>query len=353
MRNEHWHKSAGTRIFCLLLLFARSAFAAEPAELIREVKPLSIRGVNYYPRETPWDKMWTQTPKDVFENDMAAAARLGVNTVRTFLPFGLEMVKAGLLADDGPPTSAYQEKLQGLLEAGWKHGIRFVLCFEFDRRVLEAPDAAARWQRAMHSMASPLRDDGRVLMWDLMNEPESDEKWTEATRAYLRGAKDFIKQIDPNHLTTIGITYRTDRLEKVGLPDVLQYHEYGANRKSARLGPEPVRKTIDNQRMKQTDRPLFIGEFGLSTARDPKHGTSRELISKMADSPGTEAEQASVYAVVLEAAKAEGLAGAMPWCLYDYPIKDADEAQFGLLRADGSEKPAAKVLREAFGSWGK
>lgn len=336
----------------IALLLTHAAFAL-PAEIIREIKPLSVRGVNYFPRGTPWSKMWTETPAEVWERDMAAAAKLGVNTVRTFLILRQEDVAKGLLTEDGTPTPAYHEKLQRLLEAGWKHGIRFILCFEFSPGILKAPDATQRWQRAMRSLVFPLRDDGRVLMWDLMNEPESDGKWTEPTKAYLRGAKVFLKEVDPNHLTTIGITYRTDRLKEIGFLDVLQYHEYGTGKKSAQLGSDRVRKTIGNQRMNQTERPLLIGEFGMCTARDPQHGASPELAPKLSDPPGTEAEQAKVYAVVLEAAQKERIGGALAWCLYDYPIKNPNEAQFGLLRLDGTEKPAAKVMRDAFASWGK
>lgn len=337
----------------LITLFLTSVLCAAPAELIRKIEPLSVRGVNYFPQNTPWNKMWPETPPEVWERDMAAAAKLGVNTVRTFLIFNPDDVAKGLATEDGTPTPAYHEKLQRLLEAGWKHGIRFVLCFEFSPHILKAPDAVQRWQRAMRSIVFPLRDDGRVLMWDLKNEPESDEKWTEPTKAYLRAAKVFIKEVDPNHLTTIGITYRTDRLKEIGLPDVLHYHEYGTGKKSAHLGPERVRQVINRQRLNQTERPLIIGEFGMCTARDPQHGASPELTAKLNDAPGTEAEQAQVYSAVLEAVKQERIGGAIAWCLYDYAIKNPNESHFGLLRMDGTEKPAAKVLRDAFNAWGK
>lgn len=341
-----------SRLTLFIALFLAPVLFAAPAELIREIKPLSVRGVNYFPRDTPWGKMWTETPTEVWGRDMATAAKLGVNTVRTFLSFRSDDVAKGLLTEDGSPTPAYHEKLQRLLDAGWKHGIRFVLCFEFAPNILKAPDATQRWQRAMRSIASPLRDDGRVLMWDLMNEPESDDKWTEPTKAYLKSAKAFIKEVDPNHLVTIGITYRTDRLQEIGLPDVLQYHEYGASKKSAHLGAGPVRKTINNQRMKQTEHPLIIGEFGMCTARDPQHGTSPELAPKLNAAAGTEVDQAQVYSIVLEAVKQERVGGAIAWCLYDYPINNPNESQFGLIRLDGSLKPAADVLRDAFRSWG-
>jgi len=137
-----------------ITLILASAVCAAPTELIRKIEPLSVRGVNYFPRDTPWDKMWTETPTEVWEKDMAAAAKLGVNTVR---------------------------------------------------------------------------------------------------------------------------------------------------------------KTINTQRMNQTVKPLIIGEFGMCTSRDPQHGTSAELISKLNDAPGTEADQAQVYRVVLDAVKQERINCAMAW----------------------------------------
>ncbi len=334
-----------------IALKATDAPKAKAAEIVAALAPLSVRGVNYFPRETPWSGMWTKTPDEVWEKDMAAAAKLGCNSVRTFVMFSEAMEKDGLAQRDGTPTPAYLAKIESLLAAAWRHDIRLILCFEFSPQWLAAPDATARWKRAMTAVVEAHRNDGRVLMWDLMNEPESDEKWTDGTRAYLREALTFIKKIDPNHLTTIGITYRTDRLKEVGLPDVLQYHEYGTNRKNATTGLERLLKTINNQRVNQTERPLFIGEFGMSTARDPQHGADPKLAAKLTDAPGTEADQAQVYATVLEGVQRERLAGAMPWCLYDYPINNPNEAHFGLLRADGSEKPAATVLREAYSRW--
>ena len=121
--------------------------AAADAELIRQIEPLSIRGVNYYPRETPWGGMWTKTPPEVWERDMALAASLDCNTIRTFLPFGWDIERYGLIKHDGSLTPAYHEKLEQLLAAAWRHGIRVIVCFEFDQKLLAADDAEKRWQR--------------------------------------------------------------------------------------------------------------------------------------------------------------------------------------------------------------
>jgi hypothetical protein len=109
--------------------------------------------------------------------------------------------------------------------------------------------------------------------------------------------------------------------------------------------------SIANLRNAGGDRPLLIGEFGMSTARDLQHGVEEALRPKIGDAPGTEAEQARLYAVVLAAAEKDRVAGVLPWCLYDYPIKDPNESHFGLVRGDGSLKPAAQVLRDAYARW--
>jgi len=324
----------------------------QDAELIRTLKPLSIRGVNYYPRETPWGGLWTKTPREVWEKDMALAASLRINTVRTFLMFSSAMEQAGLLRNDGAPTPAYMEKLETFLAAAWKHRIRVILCFEFSQDWLAAPDAEARCRRALTAVITAHREDGRVLLWDVMNEPEDDSKWTDGTRAYLRAALPLIKQLDPYHLTTVGLTWRIDRLATVGLPDVLQYHEYSPKARLFQEGPARIRQDIASQRKVGGQRPLLIGEFGMNTARDPKHGAEESLRGDLQEHPGTEAEQARIYEVVLAAAEKERVAGVLPWCLHDYPIKNPNESHFGLVRGDGTLKPAALVLRDTFARWG-
>jgi endo-1,4-beta-mannosidase len=327
------------------------ALPATCAELVRALKPLSVRGINYYPRETSWSGLWTKTPSEVWEKDMALAASLGVNTVRTFVPFAPSLEPAGLMQANGAPIPAYLAKIDTLLATAWRHGIRVILCFEFDPHLLAASGAEAGWQRGFTAVVSAHRRDGRVLLWDVMNEPDDDAKWTDATRAYLRAALPLLRKLDPDHLSTIGMTWRIDRIKETGLPDVIQYHEYCPKGQLFEKGPARVSQTIGSQRRVGGARPLLIGEFGMSTARDPQFGTEASLRGKIGDAPGTEADQAKLYGLVLEAAESERVAGVMPWCLHDYPLKNPNEAHFGLVRANGSLKPAADVLRKCYAKW--
>ncbi len=321
------------------------------AAVLRELPPLSVRGVNYFPRETPWSGAWTRTPPAVWERDMALAASLGINTVRTFLQVSPRMVEAGLVRPDGAIPPAYLARVDTFLAAAWRNGIRAILCFEFDTPWLADTNTAAPWRRAMTAIARAHRDDGRVLLWDLKNEPDDDAKWTPGTRAYLRDAPAVLRAADASHPTTVGITWRIDRLREVGLPDILQYHEYAPKDRLFADGAPRVLRSIANQRAGNGPRPLLVGEFGMCTARDPLHGADPALIPKLGDAAGTEAEQDRLYGILLAAAEEARVAGVLAWCLHDYPIGNPNESHFGLVRADGSLKPAAARLKEAYAQW--
>lgn len=325
--------------------------ADPPAEVIRTLQPLSVRGFNYFPRETPWSGLWTKTPPGVWEADMALAASLGANTVRTFVPFSRHLEQANLVLPDGTPSPEYLEKIETLLAAAWGQGIRVILCFEFSPDWLAERGPEPRWKRALAAVVAAHRDDGRLRLWDLMNEPDDDAKWSGATQAYLRESLPLIRKLDPNHPCTVGIAYRIDRLAAVGLPDVLQYHEYCPKAQLFEQGTGRVQKSIAGQLRTGGPRALLIGEFGMSTARDPVHGAEESLRGRIGEAPGTEADQARLYELVLAAAEQERVAGVLAWCLHDYPIQNPNESHFGLVRSDGSLKPAALVLKSAFSRW--
>lgn len=343
------------RLLIILFLILASAGVAlandARAKVVRGLEPLSIRGVNYYPCETPWDAMWTKTPPEVWNRGMALASSLGINTIRTFVQFGTQSEQAGLMQSDGALAPAYQSKIESLLAAAWTHRIRVIFCFEFDSHWLAQTNIAARWQRALSDLVGAHRNDGRVLLWDLMNEPDDAAKWNDGTRAYLKAAIPFVKQLDTNHLVTIGLAWKSDFLRETGLPEVMQYHEYAPKAQLFTVGVPRVIQSIANQRRMGGTRPVLIGEFGLCTSRDPQFGVEASVREKINEAPGTEAEQAKLYKIILAAAEKERIAGVIPWCLYDYPIKNPNESRFGLVRADGSLKPAASVLKEVYQRW--
>ncbi|MCC7495140.1 MAG: cellulase family glycosylhydrolase [Fimbriimonadaceae bacterium] len=328
-------------------LLLRPGQAAGRALLVREVRPLSVRGINYYPALTPWSGMWTKTPDEVWAADCRQMAALGCNCLRTFLTLGGELVTAA-----GELTTACLAKLERLLSLAWEAGLRVILCLEPDARH-QTPEVGVAWVR---QLAAAHGDDGRILLWDLRNEPEADARWTAPMQAYLRWVGGALRAAGAQQLTTVGLTWRADRLASVGLPDVMQYHEYAPKAALQAAGVPRVRRTIGGLRRVGGERPLLIGEFGMSTARDPQHGAGPTWQDRLPPPPGTEAEQRWLYDLILSAAEQEQIAGVLPWCLHSYPTQERgfltpSESMMGVLRHDGSLKPAAELLRDRYAAW--
>ena len=170
-----------------------------------------------------------------------------------------------------------------------------------------------------------------------MNEPEddakwTDAKWTDATRAYLRDALPLVRQTrsEPSAQPSASPGGSTGLPPSV-CPTCCNIIEYCSKKHLFEIGPDRVSQTIAGQRKSGGGRPLLIGEFGMSTARDPQHGADESLWTKMGDAPGTEAEQARLYEIVLAAAEKDRVAGVLSWCLCDYSIENPNESHFGLV----------------------
>jgi endo-1,4-beta-mannosidase len=108
-------------------------------------------------------------------------------------------------------------------------------------------------------------------------------------------------------------------------------------------------------------RPPLMHEFGICTAPPGSPGVSitDDFLGKpRAQYLASEQEGARYYEQVLDRLAATGACGAYAWCYGDYDAKLFNRApfdtalrerSFGLVRADGSEKPACAVIR-AFAS---
>jgi hypothetical protein len=107
----------------------------------------------------------------------------------------------------------------------------------------------------------------------------------------------------------------------------------------------------------ESGRPPLMQEFGLCTAPPGVAGytiTDDFLGEPRSQYLASEDESATYYDEVLERLVKTGAAGAYAWCYGDYDSRLFDrppfdtairERTFGLVRADGNEKPAAGVFR--------
>jgi endo-1,4-beta-mannosidase len=165
-------------------------------------------------------------------------------------------------------------------------------------------------------IVSRYKDDRRILMWQLMNEAESeDTSGNSDAQALYNFALDmsaYVKSIDPNHLVSLGTMgggqpgaqgsdYRW--IHSIPSIDLLEYHDYGSE-------TEPLPSDGWNRLKERLDdavalnKPLFIGEAGIkSNCSDPD-----------CFSPD---QRAALFDAKMRAAFDNGVSGYMIWSYRD------------------------------------
>jgi endo-1,4-beta-mannosidase len=221
----------------------------------------------------------------------------------------------------------------------------------------------------VETCARALAGDDSIRAFDLSNElddaqpvPNRDAGWLWA--ALLAGA---IRRVTPGvpiqvgaHLPSLRSTthLRIDDLASVVDEDCMHAYPLYCDAAKGFLDPELVPFACAlTAELCGSVRPTLMHEFGICTAPRGSPGISitddflgRALPQYLA----SEDEGALYYTQVLERLAATGAAGAYAWCYADYHPQLFDRApfdrairerSFGLIRADGSEKPAAEAFR--------
>ena len=159
------------------LLGASLAWAAEAADDFSE-----LRGVNYVPSYARNDvQIWMDYDPVIIDRELGYAERLKLNTVRVFLQFAVYERDPQL----------FLERFESFLSLCDKHHIRMMPVI-FDSCFGEFPDlenyAQKDWMACpgqnrlgpehwpqlesyVRDVVSRHRDDPRIIMWDVMNEP--------------------------------------------------------------------------------------------------------------------------------------------------------------------------------------
>ena len=221
----------------------------------------------------------------------------------------------------------------------------------------------------VESCASALAGDSSVRAFDLSNEIDDAQRppsrhsgwlWASLLANTVRRAAPGIPIQVGAHLPSITTqnNLRIDDIASVADEDIM--HAYPLYYDGARsfLDPELVPFSCAlTAALSGSGRRALMQEFGLCTA--PPGAGGHTITDDFLGEPrpqylASEEEGAVYYEGVLERLVATGAAGAYAWCYGDYDARLFDrpplshairERTFGLVRADGSEKPAAGVFR--------
>ncbi len=212
-------------------------------------KPFTIRGINYYPQDSPWNMFGKQFDSTKINKDLKLISDLGLNTIRIFVQyedFGKANVKKQKL-----------EKLKITVDLAQKNNLKVIVTlFDF------YGDYSIRdWtltHRHAEKIVSAFKNNQTIIAWDIKNEPDIDFKnrGKENVLKWLEYTSKEIRKYDPNHLITIGWSNYTTAKNLTEFVDIVSFHHFNDNFENNFLS---LKKTIK--------KPILLEEFGTPSYR--------------------------------------------------------------------------------------
>jgi beta-1,2-mannobiose phosphorylase / 1,2-beta-oligomannan phosphorylase len=259
-------RSLCSRCLLLVLLVAQPAGAGENDDFSW------IRGANYVPSYARNDvQIWMDYDSEVIDRELGYAARLQLNSVRVFLQYAVyEQDPAKFLANFEDFVSLCQ-----------KHNIQKVPVV-FDSCFGEFPDldnyAQKDWmanpgqnrlgpehwpelEKYVSDVVGGHRDDKRIVMWDVMNEPmctshARTEEGRETIWRFLDHMLDVARSHEPSQPVTVGVASSESIPRVIDKIDVLSWHNYTGDMESLRADIHRVKEWGREQ-----GKPVMISEI--------------------------------------------------------------------------------------------
>lgn len=308
-------------------------------DLVLNGETVYLKGSNYYPKDHYWQRMWPDWDPPQIQAELDLLQGMGGNTLRILVPFDHGWTDA-----DGYVNGTYLNRLDQLV--GWcnARGMRPIITL-FDWRT-EWPAAGTfedtREIRYLTTIVNRFRDDPRVLLWDVKNEPDNplyggwdDVPSNHPKIDWLERRANQVRDLDPHHPIGVGMTSYTNNYYGLNgksvhsFVDVILFHNYNA--------PDTQRQINDQKNWNNQSgaRPILMEEGGWPTnsSYNPDY---------------TEAKQLEYYQTVMPVIAASGISGFVQWALVDATNTGSADDSYGLLRSDYSRKPAADVFQNGY-----
>ena len=325
--------------------------------------------------------LWRDFDAGEVRDDMARIAGLGFDVVRLFA------LAEDFLPEPSKVSAAAVGRLVEAVRAAGEAGLRAVPTLVVinmsgwmwwpawmrDARARACdlygdPTALAAQERLVETCARALAGGEAVRALDLANEIDGAQvpasraagrSWIERMAAAARhGAPGLPVQVGAHLPSLAGVNnMRVDDIAAYADEDVMHAYPLYSDAARSPLDPELVPFSCALTAGLAARGPVLMQEFGLPTAAPGEAGRTFEddfLGRRLPQYLASEEEGGHYYAEVLDRLVSTGAAGAYAWCYADYDPRLFDrppldravrERTFGLLRADGSEKPAAEAFR--------
>lgn len=231
-----------------------------------------IRGANYVPSYARNDvQTWMDYDPKVIDRELGYAARLKLNSVRVFLQYAVYKNNPKL----------FLERYENFLSLCKKHDIRAMIVV-FDSCFGDYPDlknyrrknwmsnpgqnmlGGEYWpelEKYVQDVVGAYRNDKRIVMWDVMNEPmctrhAGKAEGREKIWKFLNHFLDVVKKKDPTHPRTVGFMNSRFVARVIDKIEVIGWHNYTGDMNALRA---------DIRRVKQLgakhSKPVHINEI--------------------------------------------------------------------------------------------
>ncbi len=298
-------------------------------QLQLEGQPFNIKGVNYYPRQAPWERFFSEANPAAMAEELDTLQAAGINTLRVFLWYQPLFTCQPEAAIPNEPAFELVDTLFRLAEA---RNLKLIISLN------DLPDLTYRplytdWSHYDAQTAYIVRryrNESSLLAWDVRNGPDSDlqdipGRFTEAeVMAWLAHITTLIRQNDPHHLLTAG--WMGDPLPTAPDVDILAFQHWEENKTLVRRLANYSHKT---------SRPLLLIAAG-------EHSWPYSP-----DSPQDEASQTAYLQEITTLTEANQV-GWVIWTAFDFAPApgqpDNTNLHFGLWRTDLTPKPVVEKL---------
>ena len=225
----------------------------------------------------------------------------GVNAIRLFFKPGHDL-----------------DRLEKVLDIGGELGIRFIVTLQdyyyYKSQMWFAEEYLTEDIPHVIETVSRFKDRPEILAWELMNEPgcgpeNGSQDCADFMYAWAQDVSSLIKELDPNHLISVGTNHRMwteaeqtnyDRMHALDTIDIVSIHRDATDEN----------KTAEMELAAELNKPVFIGEIYYLGYNENCH--------KLYD--GVFEERAAAIQEDLERSLANGVDGYLLWQYDPYEV---------------------------------